>query len=253
MTADDETRGESFLGGQLRLQQGARGHRAGTDALLLAATTPASTDGLILDVGADSGAVGLVAALRAPGARVGLVEIDAKACARARANIAANGLSGRVTAHEADIAAPAARRKAGLASGSVTLVLTNPPFHAPGRVRVVPDSDKARAHVLAIPLAEWLRACVVLLEPGGVLVLIHRADALAECLAAVEGRLGALAALPILPRTEAAATRLLLRGVKGSRAPLTIRAPLVLHQSDGRFTPRAEACFRDPAAPDLFA
>lgn len=253
MTADDATRWESFLGGHLRLQQGARGHRAGTDALLLAAATPAATRGLILDVGADSGVVGLVAALRAPGARVGLVEIDATACARARANIAANGLAGRVTAHHADIAAPAARREAGLASESAALVLTNPPFHARGRMRVTPDPDKARAHVLAMPLADWLRACVALLEPDGVFVLIHRADALAECLAAVEGRLGALALLPILPRTDASATRLLLRGVKGSRAPLTIRAPLVLHGSDGRFTAKADACFRDPAAPDLFA
>jgi tRNA1(Val) A37 N6-methylase TrmN6 len=252
MTAEDATQGDGFLGGRLRLQQGARGHRAGTDALLLAAATPAAMSGLILDIGSDAGVVGLVAALRAPAARVGLVEIDAAACVRARANIAANDLAGRVSAHQADVASPAARRAAGLEPESAALVLTNPPFHAPGRIRPAPDPDKARAHVRAMPLTAWFRACLALLAPGGVMVIVHRADALGECVAAAEGRLGALAVLPVLPHTGAPATRLLLRGVKGSRAPLSIRAPFVLHASDGGFAPAAEALFRDPTAPDLF-
>jgi tRNA1(Val) A37 N6-methylase TrmN6 len=252
MTVDDATRWESFLGGRLRLRQAVRGHRAGTDALLLAAATPSSTRGLILDVGADAGVVGLAAALRAPAARVGLVEVDAAACVRARANIAANDLAARVAVYEADVASPAARRAAGLAPETAALVLTNPPFHAPDQVRATPDPDKARAHVLRMPLESWLRACLALLAPGGMLVMVHRADALGACLAAVEGRLGALAVLPVLPRPGSPATRLLLRGVKGSRAPLSIRAPLVLHAPDGGFAPAAESLFRDPTAPDLF-
>ena len=60
-----ETTADSLLSGRLRLHQAARGHRAGSDALMLAALTPPETRGLILDIGASAGAVGLVAALRA--------------------------------------------------------------------------------------------------------------------------------------------------------------------------------------------
>jgi tRNA1(Val) A37 N6-methylase TrmN6 len=77
--------------------------------------------------------------------------------------------------------------------------------------------------------------------------MIHRADALAECLSIAEGRLGGVAILPVMPREGAAATRILLRGVKGSKAPLTLLAPLVLHEADGSFTVRAAAIHRGEA------
>ncbi len=78
------------------MRQAPRGHRAGTDAVLLAAAAPREASGLALDVGAGVGAVGLALALFSPLARVGLVEIDPRACELARENIAANGLGDRV-------------------------------------------------------------------------------------------------------------------------------------------------------------
>ncbi len=212
---------DDFLEGRLRLRQG-RGHRAGHDAVLLASLTPPGETGLILDIGAGAGAVGLMAAALAPGARVGLVEIDPGACALARENAAANGLAGRVCVHEADVTSAKARRAAGLVDEQAALILTNPPFHEPGRVRVTPDPDKARAHVAAVPLVEWTRGALALLAPGGTFAMIHRADALYACLAAIEGRLGGVMIEPVFSKAGAPATRILLKGVKGSRAPLTV-------------------------------
>ncbi len=235
-----ETTADSLLGGRLRLHQAPRGHRAGTDALLLAALTPPETRGLILDIGASAGAVGLVAAMRAPQAQVGLVDIDPTACALARANIFANALADRMRVFEADVALAASRRAAGLVDEMAELVLTNPPFFEAGAVRVTPDADKARAHVATVPLADWLRASLALLAPGGVFAMIHRADALANCLASIGGRVGGLTIRPVQPRVGAAATRILLRGVKGSKAPLTLAAPFILHEDGGQFTPEAQ-------------
>lgn len=130
---------------------------------------------------------------------------------------------------------PKTRRAAGLVDEKAALVLTNPPFHQAGRVRATPDPDRARAHVASAPLADWVRACLALLGQGGIFAMIHRADALADCLAAVEGRLGAVSILPILPRAGEPAVRILLRGVKGSKAPLSLLAPLALDEADGRF------------------
>jgi len=154
---------DSLLGGRLRLRQLGHGHRAGTDALLLASLTPPETSGLILDIGAGSGAVGLVAAMLAPQARVGLVEIDTASCALARANIQANALESRISVFQADVLLAAQRRAAGLVDEHAALVLTNPPFYDAGAVRVSPDASKARAHVEAAPLANWLRASLALL------------------------------------------------------------------------------------------
>ena len=58
--------------------------------------------------------------------------------------------------------------------------------------------------------------------------MIHRADALAECLAAVEGRIGGVSIRPIHTRADAPATRILLAGVKGSKAPLSILKAIVV-------------------------
>jgi tRNA1(Val) A37 N6-methylase TrmN6 len=224
----NDARFDGFLDGRLRLRQSAAGHRAGTDAVLLAAATPQDPQGLILDIGAGAGAVGLMAALRAPRATVGLVEIDRESCALARENVAANALEARVSVYEVDVLSAKSRRDAGLVDEKAALVLTNPPFHDAGRVRVTPDADKARAHVASAPLAEWIRACLALLAPGGAFVMIHRADALAECLLAVEGRLGGVSIEPIHTRSDAPATRILLRGVKGSKAPLSILKAIVV-------------------------
>jgi tRNA1(Val) A37 N6-methylase TrmN6 len=248
MTGFELTQSGRFLGGRLRLAQGQGGHRAGADAALLASATPRDLDGLLVDVGAGAGAVGLSAALLAPAARIGLVEIEPRACALARENIGANGLEGRAVVFEADLFDAVARRAVGLKNESAEAVLTNPPYLAQGRSRASPDARRALAHTAAAPLADWARAALALLASGGSFVMIHRADALAECLAAVEGRLGGIALLPIAPRETAAATRVLLRGVKGSKAPFRLCPPLVLHQADGAFTPVADAIFRGQAA-----
>ncbi len=177
-----------------------------------------------------------------------LAEVDPATVALARANIAANGLEGRARAVEVDILKPAARRAAGLADGAATLVLTNPPFHAPGAARASPDADRARAHMGQA--GPWMKAALALLAPGGRFLMIHRPDALADILDAAEGRLGALRLKPVLPRAGAPAVRLLVAGVKASRAPLAILPQLVLHEGDA-FAPEAEAIHKGEADIDM--
>ena len=66
--------------------------------------------------------------------------------------------------------------------------------------------------------------------------MIHRADRLAVCLDAMNGRFGSLAILPIYPRSGSPASRILLSAVKGGAAALSIAPPLVLHGPGGAFT-----------------
>lgn len=238
-----------FLGRQLRLRQLPHGHRAGTDAVLLAAAAPAEVDGLALDVGAGVGAAGLALARLRPGIAFGLVEKDAATAALARENLHLNQFDERGRVYETDVLDAPQRRAAGLADGAAALVITNPPFLDPARARLSPDADKRAAHAMPAAgpgaLGEWLAACLALLREGGVLVLIHRPDALPAILAALEGRAGAQALMPVQPRGDRAATRI-LRAQKGSRAPLTIAPALVLHEGE-RFTADADALHRGTA------
>lgn len=236
---------DGWLGNRLVLRQPRRGHRAGTDAVLLAAAAIPLPGELVCDLGAGTGAVGLIVAAR-HGARVVLAERDPALVALARENIAVNGLGDRVEAVCVDLLRPAAERhRAGLAAGAAGLVLTNPPYLEAGRSRASPDPARAAAHTLpGGALARWLSASADALAPKGRLALIHRADHLDRCLAALARAFGGLVIRPVLPRADAVAMRIVILARRGSRAPLALHPPLVLHETDGRFTPEAERLHR---------
>jgi len=245
---------DRWLGGRLALIQPKGGHRVGTDAALLvaAAGTPA---GRIAEVGAGIGAVGLALAQRSERAFVDLVEIDPELARLSGANAARNGLEARVRVLRLDVLDARARREAGLADEMADCVVTNPPFFEPGTVRVSPDKGRARAHVLppaerGATLAAWIRASLALLKPSGRFVMIHRPAALATILAAVENRLGAVALLPVYPFAGAPAHRVLISGIKSSKAPLGIAPALILHRSGGGLTAEADAIHRGEASID---
>ena len=74
--------------------------------------------------------------------------------------------------------------------------------------------------------------------------MIHRPEALGAILTAIGVRLGGLALLPVHPTSGASAHRLIVSGVKGSKAPLRMAPGLVLHGADGRLTAEADAIHR---------
>ena len=241
---------DRLLGGHLELEQPAAGsHRAGLDPIMLAAAVAAAPGERIADLGAGVGTAGLAACRRLDSVYATLVEIDEGLAALARRNAERNGLGERVVVLAADIAAPAAARQAaGLEPESFDQVIVNPPFHPPGRVRVPPGQAKARAYVQAADLDRWVRTATALLKPQGILTLIHRADALGELLAAFSGRFGAIAVKPLHPRRHAAATRIIIRATKASRAPLVLLPGLVLHpEGENGYTAEADAILRGAA------
>lgn len=239
---------DAFLGGRLRLRQPRQGHRAGSDAVLLAAAAPAEVAGLALDVGAGVGSAGLALAALRPALAFGLIENDPALAVLAGENIAANGFSVRGQIFEADVLDADARGAAGLSDGRAALVITNPPFLEAAKIRVSPQRGKEAAHVLApgVSLKDWITACLALLADGGQFLMIHRPEALPEILAALTGRGGDIALKPIAPQADRAAVRLLVSARKARRGPLTLCAPFVLHAGN-RFTEAAEAVHRGQA------
>src|SRR5712672_2513655 len=92
MSDPTATTEDAFLGGQLRLRQPKSGHRAGHDAILLAAATPTCSGDRVVDFGAGVGAAGLALARRVAGVKLVLIEIDAALAGLARDNAASNAI-----------------------------------------------------------------------------------------------------------------------------------------------------------------
>ncbi len=244
---------DGFLGGRLQVLQPEKGYRAGIDAVMLAASIPAKPGDHVLDMGAGVGVASLCLASRCSDAKVTGLEVQQSLVAAALKNVERNDLSARVKVVEGSVtekAASLADKRA--AYGSFDHVMTNPPFYDGGKVWGSPNESKARAHALEeVALNEWLRVTCAMAKPKGTVTIIHRADALPDLLKGAEGKLGGLIAFPLWPTDCAAANRVLLQGVKGSRAPLTLARGLVLHEASGGFTPEAEAILRQGAALDL--
>lgn len=243
-----ETSEDAALGGRLLLRQPLRGHRFGHDAILLGAATAARAGEQAVDLGAGVGAAGLALARRIEGVRVTLVDIDPALVALAQDNATRNGMDARVRALCLDAGAPSeAFADAGLAAGAIDCVLMNPPFNAAQNPS--PDLQRRVAHSAAADtLDKWIRTAWRLLRPSGELTLIWRADGVADVLASVAAGFGAVALLPIYPRPDAAAIRVIVRAVKASRAPLTLLPGLLLADKDGKPTTEAEAVLRGGAS-----
>jgi len=224
---------DAFLGGQLRLRQPKSGHRAGHDAILLAAATPAQSGDRVVDFGAGIGAAGLAVARRVVGARLVLVEIDAALAHLARGNASSNAIPAETMVLDVSASAEAFAA-VGLGPDSADVVLMNPPFNDPARHRASPDKAREIAHVAtAATLESWIHAARRTLKSGGVLSLIWRADGLAEVLAALDRGFGSLVILPVHGEPAAPAIRVIVRAVKGGGAPTRLYAALMLNDESG--------------------
>jgi tRNA1(Val) A37 N6-methylase TrmN6 len=237
---------DAVLGGALRLRQPRRGHRVGHDAVLLAAACPAQAGEHVVELGAGVGAAGLAVAARAADIAVTLVEIDPDLAALAAENAQLNGLAARVKSITLDAVAPArAFAAAGLVPESAARVLMNPPFNDPVRQKSSPDRRRRLAH--AAPreaLAAWIRTAARLLRPRGTLTVIFRADGLVDLGRALDSVFGAIMVLPVHPKPDEPAIRILVRATKASRAPLVLLPGLVLNDAGGDPTLQAEAVLR---------
>lgn len=239
---------DAILGGKLRLLQPKRGHRFGHDAILLAAAVPANPGDRVVELGTGVGAAGLALLARVPRLEACLIEIEPALCELAAENIVRNGFGRNARAVLFDVAKSARSfASAGLQPGAFHHVLMNPPFNDSSH-QSSPDRLRRKAHSGSERLLQtWLRAAARLLRPKGAVTLIWRADGLASVLNALQPDYGAIGILPILPRSDRPAIRVIVRGVKGSHAPLAILPSLALNNESNRPTADAEAVLRSGA------
>lgn len=222
------------------------GHRAGVDAMLLAACVPDGFSGQLADLGAGTGAAGLAVLSRCEKANASLFELSEPMANLARQTLAHKDnshLANRATVHHADITAKGeTRAKNGLIPNSFDWVIANPPFNEADD-RKSPHSERAFAHVMdGMTIELWSRTAASICKPSGHFAMILRPQSMGEILAGYMGRFGGVRITPVHPRVGEDAIRILVVGKKGSKKKLEITAPIILHSGETRdFTDQAGA------------
>ncbi len=246
-SADGDITDNALLGGKVRLLQPARGYRAGMDAALLAAAVHARPGDRVLEAGCGAGAVLLQIAARSPGALLTGLERDPVASGLAVRNAPLNAMDDRIEIIAGDVANgfPALERP------PFDWAISNPPFFDDETALRAPADAKRGAWIADDGLAVWTRFLIDGVRDGGRIVVIHRADRLADLLALLGERCGSFAIRPVQPFADQPAKRVLVQAVRGGRAPLRLLPALVLHDRSGaKHTPEAEAILRGEAGLD---
>ncbi|MEM9782853.1 MAG: methyltransferase domain-containing protein [Pseudomonadota bacterium] len=238
---------DALLGGRVLLWQPVSGYRAATDPVLLAAAVPARAGQSVLELGIGAGTASLCLGARAGQLDLTGLELEPGHAALARANATAAGRAIEVVQGSVAAMPPA------LKSRRFDHVILNPPWHGPGPDSATPALTRATREAGGVALDTWIAAAVARTTPRGHVTLIHRADRLDAILSALSGPCGDIRVLPLAPRVGRPAGRVIVRARTQVRTPLTLLAPLVLHEGDAHpadrdhFTGAARAVLHDAA------
>ena len=228
-----------------------KGFRAGINSVFLAAAVPCAAGRQRVRGRHRHRRCRPVPARPQPGRRtVTGVEIAARYAMICEENARRNGLpAGCASSTPTSARRCAATRPAMPAPGSFAHAMANPPFFDEGKSTASPHLLKSQAHAFGPEdLDLWVKVLHAMLAPRGSVTIVHRAETLGQLLRRMQNRFGDIRIAPLYARAGAAASRILVQGIKGSKAPLQILPGLVLHDEGNGFTPEAEAVLRDGAA-----
>ena len=230
------------LNKRIELAQHEDGFQTSIDAVLLAAACPAKEGARILDLGCGVGSASFCALCRIEGASLTGLDILPDVVALARQNAALNGMDNRAQFECIDI-----RDFEELAFDHV---ICNPPYLEAGEHVSSPSEAKATAMGFGeddMDLKDWVDCAHRCLAGQGSLTIIHRADAVDEIIRAMGKRFGAIEIIPLWPKVEREAKRVIVRAFKHRKSPAHIHPGIILHQDNGDYTEQAENILRNMA------
>lgn len=246
-TATPDIVENGLLNSRVRFRQPAKGYRAGMDAAILAATTPVRSDERLIEAGCGAGGVLMQVAARCSEARLTGLERDPVMAGLARQNATLNGFEDRLSVRTGDVA----EGFRALDLAPFDWAVSNPPFFDDASALRAPAESKRGAWMADDGLEAWTRFLLKAVREGGRIVMIHRADRLADILNLLGDKAGSFAIRSIHPFADEPAKRVLVHAVKTGRAPLRLLPPLVLHdRTTGRHTQEAEAVLRGETSLD---
>lgn len=241
---------DAFLGGRLRVLQPEKGYRAGIDAVFLGAAIPVKDGDTVFEAGMGVGVASLCVLSRCRNIHITGMEITARYAMMCEENAKRNGFADHVRVIHSDVK-EALRRDLSIMPehGTFAHAFANPPYFEEGKVTASPSLLKAQAHSFGPDDLElWIKVMYAMVGLRGTVTLVHRADTLGKILTAMEEKFGDIRVAPLYAREGTAASRVIVQGVRGSKAPMQLLPGLILHGEGNEFTPDADAVLRDGAA-----
>ncbi len=218
----------------LRILQDPERFCFGIDAVLLSGFVPQKSQGRLLDLGTGTGILPLLLSSKTDCTELVGLEIQHESALLAARSVVMNGLEDRISVVEGDI------READklFPAASFDIVVSNPPYIAPGAGKCDPTDPRALArHELLCTFADVAHAAAVLLKPGGHFCLVHRPDRLPELLQTLtEAGLMPKRLRLVHPYVTSPANMVLLDCVRGGRAALKAEPPLIVYEARGVYT-----------------
>lgn len=235
----NETIETAILSGRVRLLQPRKGFHASLDTVFLAAATQVKAGDALLDIGCGVGSAGLCVLARQPGVTLTGLDVQENLVNLARENAGLNGVADAcrfITGNLLD-------NPPEVANNAFDAVMMNPPYQSHGTPS--PNDIKRAAHgeyETGASLTDWVKYAHAKLRNGSTLSLIHRADRLDEILVALTSRrwFGSVTVIPLWPRAGDPSKRVIVTARKERYAPLRLLQGVVLHKTDGSYTPEAE-------------
>ena len=215
------------------------------DAALLAATVAPKAGERLIEAGCGAGAVLMQLAKRHNDLTLAGLERDPFAYQLAQHNAQANGEAHRTTIFNGDVA----KGFPCLGQPLFDWAVSNPPYFDDPNAMRAPADEKRGAWMADDGLKAWTHFLLKSVREGGKVVIVHRADRLADILSLLAPKAGSFAIRPVHSFADEPAKRILVQATKTGKAPLRLMPALVLHPRTGpKHTPEAEAILRGEAA-----
>jgi tRNA1(Val) A37 N6-methylase TrmN6 len=196
-------------------------------------------------MGSGVGGAGFCLLARVPECHVTGVDIQADHVELAERNIELNKAAGRaafICSNIMDFMTDSA------AAERFDHVICNPPYLEAGAHTPSPQEKLATARGHAeedMDVKSWVDSGFRLLQSGGSLTVIHRADQTDKIIQALGRRFGAVVIIPLWPYEGEAAKRVIIRAVKDRKTPASLHPGIILHAPGGAYTEAAEKILRD--------
>jgi tRNA1Val (adenine37-N6)-methyltransferase len=234
----DETL-DTIFDGKLKLLQSRSGYRFSLDALLLGHFVTLKKGDRVVDLGTGNGIIPLVLARLHSEVSVTGVEFQPAMAERAKKNVELNGLGKRIRICQGDVR----RIDAVAPPASFDVVVSNPPYRRAGSGRISANDEKQIArHEICGDLDDFLGTAEFLLRAKGRIALIHLAERAVDLLTSMRRlRLEPKRFRMVHSRAEAAASLLLVEGVKNGRGGMEILPPLIVYRQGKEYSDEVAA------------
>ncbi len=221
---------DTILNGKISILQPKTGYRVAIDPIILANFIDIKPEESILDVGCGVGTISLILKKKNITSEINAIDVDSDICEICKQNSLKNNLNINVinsNIEDAHLQSP-------LKGKLFDHVVTNPPFFNPKSSRM--GYNKRLANFETIELNDWISHCLKFLKNKGSFSIIHSGHRLEEVLYALKNKAAAIEIIPIFPKENSDAIRVILKCIKGSKKFTKISPPIILHESDGRYT-----------------